>query len=58
MQVNSQIIRPVEKLLMARLVDIMTALELRFMQERSDDGQLSYRLDPYAFLLAVLSMTY
>lgn len=38
-----------EKSLMARLVDIMTSLELRFVLERADDGQLSYRLDPYAF---------
>ena len=32
---------------MTRLVDIMASLELRFIQERADDGQLSYRLDPY-----------
>jgi len=31
---------------MGRLVDIMAALDLRFVQERSEDGQLSYRLDP------------
>jgi len=31
---------------MTRLVDIMTSLELRFVQERADDGQTSYRLDP------------
>lgn len=45
-QVNSQIIRPLEKALMVRLVDIMSSLELRFVQEKADDGQLSYRLDP------------
>ncbi|KAF9532172.1 P-loop containing nucleoside triphosphate hydrolase protein [Crepidotus variabilis] len=44
--VNSQIIRPQEKALMTRLVDIMASLELRFVQEKGDDGQLSYRLDP------------
>ena len=32
---------------MARLVDIMASLELRFLQERAEDGQLTYRLDPY-----------
>jgi chromosome transmission fidelity protein 18 len=32
---------------MTRLVDIMASLELRFVQERAEDGQLSYRLDPY-----------
>jgi len=31
---------------MNRLVDIMAALELRFVQERAEDGTLSYRLDP------------
>ncbi|KAF5373912.1 hypothetical protein D9758_000776 [Tetrapyrgos nigripes] len=46
--VNSQIVRPEERAVMSRLVDIMSTLELRFVQERSDDGQLSYRLDPAA----------
>ncbi|KJA27021.1 hypothetical protein HYPSUDRAFT_981028 [Hypholoma sublateritium FD-334 SS-4] len=44
--VNSQIIRPQEKALMNRLVDVMSSLELRFVQERAEDGTLSYRLDP------------
>ncbi|KAF9484666.1 P-loop containing nucleoside triphosphate hydrolase protein [Pholiota conissans] len=44
--VNSQVIRPQEKALMNRLVDIMASLELRFVQEKSEDGTLSYRLDP------------
>ncbi|KAG6879255.1 hypothetical protein C0992_004084 [Termitomyces sp. T32_za158] len=44
--VNSQVIRPEEKALLTRLVDIMATLELRFLQERAEDGQLSYRLDP------------
>ncbi|KIM48804.1 hypothetical protein M413DRAFT_437980 [Hebeloma cylindrosporum] len=44
--VNSQVTRPQEKALMNRLVDIMAALELRFVQERAEDGTLSYRLDP------------
>jgi hypothetical protein len=26
----------------------MVALELRFVQEKAEDGQLVYRLDPYA----------
>jgi chromosome transmission fidelity protein 18 len=46
MQVNSQVIRPEERLLLERLVEIMAALELRFVQDRGEDGQLSYRLDP------------
>ncbi|GLB34690.1 putative holliday junction DNA helicase ruvB N-terminus [Lyophyllum shimeji] len=44
--VNSQVIRPEEKALLTRLVNIMASLELRFLQERAEDGQLSYRLDP------------
>lgn len=45
-QVNSQVIRPEEKALLTRLVDIMASLELRFVQEKAEDGQLVYRLDP------------
>lgn len=43
---NSQVIRPEEKKLLARLVEIMVALDLRFIQEKSEDGNLVYRLDP------------
>ncbi|KAH9900888.1 P-loop containing nucleoside triphosphate hydrolase protein [Cubamyces lactineus] len=44
--VNSQVIRPAEKALLSRLVDIMSTLELRFVQEKNEEGQLIYRLDP------------
>ncbi|KAJ7444820.1 P-loop containing nucleoside triphosphate hydrolase protein [Mycena latifolia] len=44
--VNSQVIKPEERALLARLVDIMSTLELQFFQERAEDGQLTYRLDP------------
>ncbi|KAI6127764.1 P-loop containing nucleoside triphosphate hydrolase protein [Pisolithus croceorrhizus] len=44
--VNSQIIRPAERALVSRLVEIMISSGLRFVQERADDGQLVYRLDP------------
>ncbi|THH10289.1 hypothetical protein EW145_g1444 [Phellinidium pouzarii] len=44
--VNSQVTRPQERALLARLVDIMVSLELRFIQEKAEDGQLTYRLDP------------
>ncbi|EJD53229.1 P-loop containing nucleoside triphosphate hydrolase protein [Auricularia subglabra TFB-10046 SS5] len=44
--VNSQVIRPGEKKLLNRLVEIMVALDLRFVQEKSEDGNLVYRLDP------------
>lgn len=45
-QVNRQVIRPEEQALLSRLVGIMGSLELRFLQERAEDGQLTYRLDP------------
>ncbi|KAF8478472.1 P-loop containing nucleoside triphosphate hydrolase protein [Russula ochroleuca] len=45
--VNSQVIRPEEKAMLSRLVNIMVSLELRFVQERTEDGQLVYRLDPW-----------
>ncbi|KAJ8523102.1 hypothetical protein ONZ45_g367 [Pleurotus djamor] len=44
--VNRQMVRPEERSLLSRLVDIMASLELRFLQERAEDGQLTYRLDP------------
>lgn len=33
--------------MLSRLVNIMVSLELRFVQERLDDGQLVYKLDPW-----------
>ncbi|KIY73222.1 P-loop containing nucleoside triphosphate hydrolase protein [Cylindrobasidium torrendii FP15055 ss-10] len=44
--VNWQIIKAEERTVLQRLVAIMAALELRFVQERGEDGQLTYRLDP------------
>ncbi|KAG8922627.1 hypothetical protein FRC01_013800 [Tulasnella sp. 417] len=44
--VNSQVIRPQEKAMLKKLVDVMVCLELRFVQEKNEDGQLMYRLDP------------
>lgn len=48
-QVNSQVIRPEEKAMLSRLVNTMVSLELRFVQERAEDGQLFYRLDPWVW---------
>ncbi|OJA12544.1 hypothetical protein AZE42_08143 [Rhizopogon vesiculosus] len=44
--VNSQVIKAQEKALLTRLVEIMVSFELRFVQEKAEDGQLVYRLDP------------
>jgi len=46
MQVNHQVIKKEERCLLSRVVDVMVALELRFVQERQEDGQMMYRLDP------------
>jgi chromosome transmission fidelity protein 18 len=45
-QINSQVVKPGEKAILARLVEIMVLLKLRFFQEKGEDGQLSYRLEP------------
>ncbi|KAF9651533.1 P-loop containing nucleoside triphosphate hydrolase protein [Thelephora ganbajun] len=44
--VNSQIIKPEEKAVLNRLVDLMVALDLRFVQDKTEDGSVVYRLDP------------
>ncbi|KAE9397337.1 hypothetical protein BT96DRAFT_940952 [Gymnopus androsaceus JB14] len=45
--INGQYVRPEERVLtLSRLVDILATLELRFVQERAEDGQLTYRIDP------------
>jgi chromosome transmission fidelity protein 18 len=48
--VNKQLIKPAERSLMERVVDIMVCLDLRFVQEKQEDGVLVYRLDPYVIL--------
>ena len=45
-KINSQVTRPHERALLLRLVDIMVSLELRLVQEKAEDGQLIYRLEP------------
>jgi chromosome transmission fidelity protein 18 len=45
-QVNSQVIKTEERALLTRLVSIMVSLELRFVQDKTEEGQLVYRLDP------------
>ena len=47
LKVNSQIIKPEEKVVLNRLVDLMIALDLRFVQDKAEDGSLVYRLDPF-----------
>ncbi|KAA1103243.1 hypothetical protein PGT21_010911 [Puccinia graminis f. sp. tritici] len=44
--VNSKLIKKEEKDVLARLVSIMIELGLKFVQDKSEDGQLSYTLEP------------
>ncbi|KAG2020154.1 CHTF18 protein [Coprinopsis cinerea AmutBmut pab1-1] len=44
--INNQVIKVEERALLQRLVSVMVAIDLRFVRERSEDGQLSYRLEP------------
>jgi hypothetical protein len=48
-QVNSQVICPEEKAMLSRLMNIMVSLGLNFVQERAEDGQIVYRLDPWVW---------
>jgi chromosome transmission fidelity protein 18 len=40
------VIKTEERALLTRLVSIMVSLELRFVQDKTEEGQLVYRLDP------------
>ena len=51
-QLNSQIVRTQERLVLKRLVEIMAAMELQFVQEKNEEGQLVYRLDPLVCLFS------
>lgn len=45
-KVNKQIIKAEEKVVLNRLVEIMVTTGLRYEQDKSEDGQLLYRLEP------------
>lgn len=53
--INSQVIKPEERIILSRLVDIMVSLELRFVLEKSEEGQNVFRLEPYVELFSLLS---
>ncbi|KAF8984494.1 hypothetical protein BGZ46_007861 [Entomortierella lignicola] len=44
--VNKQLIKPDERVILERLVDIMIHFQLTFVQEKTEDGQFLYRLEP------------
>jgi chromosome transmission fidelity protein 18 len=44
--VNKQLIKPEERVVLMRLVEIMIHYQLTFVQEKTEDGQFVYRLEP------------
>ncbi|KAJ3044637.1 hypothetical protein HDV00_001563 [Rhizophlyctis rosea] len=44
--VNIQLVKPAERVVLDRLVEIMCTFGVRFVQEKSEEGQYVYRLDP------------
>jgi len=44
--VNKQLIKPEERAILMRLVDVMIHFQLTFVQEKTEDGQFVYRLEP------------
>lgn len=45
-QVNSQLIKDEERGTLLKLVHQMLTLRLSFVQDKTEDGQLTYKLDP------------
>lgn len=43
---NQQLIKPAEKAKLVRLIDIMIEFGLSFVQEKNEDGQFIFKLDP------------
>ncbi|KAG0333301.1 hypothetical protein BG004_000897 [Podila humilis] len=44
--VNKQLIKPEERQVLQRLVDVMIHFQMTFVQEKTEDGQFVYRLEP------------
>ncbi|KDN45594.1 P-loop containing nucleoside triphosphate hydrolase protein [Tilletiaria anomala UBC 951] len=44
--VNAQVVKPEERKIVEALVRIMVSLDLRFVQSRTEDGQLVYKIEP------------
>lgn len=54
-QVNSQVVKNDERARLLRLANTMITTNLAFVIDKSEDGQLSYKLDPCAELALLLS---
>lgn len=46
LQVNSQLIKTEERAVMLKLISTMLGMRLSFVQDKNEDGQLTYKLDP------------
>ncbi|KAL0097434.1 hypothetical protein J3Q64DRAFT_1060365 [Phycomyces blakesleeanus] len=44
--VNKQVIRPAEKIVLAKVTDMMIEYGLTFVQDKTEEGHLVYKLDP------------
>ncbi|ORY58350.1 P-loop containing nucleoside triphosphate hydrolase protein [Leucosporidium creatinivorum] len=44
--VNSQLIKAEERAVMLKLISTMLGMKLSFVQDKNEDGQLTYKLDP------------
>ncbi|KAI9484496.1 hypothetical protein BDB00DRAFT_792827 [Zychaea mexicana] len=44
--VNKQLIKPHEKEVLSRLIDVLIEFGITFLQEKNEDGQFVYKLDP------------
>lgn len=45
-QINSQLIKTDERVVMLKLINTMLAMKLSFVQDKNEDGQLTYKLEP------------
>lgn len=46
LQVNIQLLKPFEREMLTRLIDVMVSLGLRFRQEKNEEGHYVFLLDP------------
>ncbi len=44
--VNSQLVKKEEKDVLTKLVGLMIRMKLGFVQDKNEDGQLTYKLEP------------
>lgn len=45
-QINSQLIKTDERVVLLKLINTMLDLKLFFVQDKNEDGQMTYKLEP------------